>query len=61
MFFKRKINIEKVIVKLKIVPNSNKECVSVSYGCNRFIDSYRFLSDSLDKLIKNLDEDDFKI
>ena len=27
----------------------------------RFIDSYRFLSESLDKLVKNLDEDDFKI
>ena len=29
--------------------------------CIRFIDSYGFLSESLDKLVKNLDEDDFKI
>ena len=33
----------------------------MSYGCIRFIDSYRFLSESLDNLVKNLDEDDFKI
>ena len=30
-------------------------------GCIRFIDSYRFLSMSLDGLVKNLNEDDFKI
>ena len=35
--------------------------ISVTYGCIRFIDSYLFLSESLDKLVKNLDEDDFKI
>ena len=33
----------------------------MKYGCIRFIDSYRFLSESLDKLVKNLDEDDFKL
>ena len=33
----------------------------MTYGCIRFIDSYCFLSESLDKLVKNLDEDDFKI
>ena len=31
------------------------------YGCITFIDSYRFLSSSLDKLVKNLDENDFLI
>ena len=39
----------------------NKEYIAVKYGCIRFIDSYRFLSESLDKLVENLDEDDFKI
>ena len=33
----------------------------MNYGCIRFIDSYRFLSESLDKLFKNSDEEDFKI
>ena len=32
----------------------------MTYGCIRFIDSYRFLSESLNKLVKNLDGDDFK-
>ena len=31
------------------------------HGCIRFIDSYRFLSDSLDELVENLNEDNFKI
>ena len=33
----------------------------MKYGFIRFIDSYRFLSESLDKLVKKLDEDDLKI
>ena len=33
----------------------------MTYGCIRFIDSYRFLSSGLDSLVKNLDKDDFKI
>ena len=33
----------------------------MTYGFIRFRDSYRFLSDSFDKLVKNLIEDDFKI
>ena len=33
----------------------------MTQGCIRFIDIYPVLSDSLDKLVKNLDEDDFKI
>ena len=33
----------------------------MKYGCSTFIDSYKFLSSSLDKLVENLDEDDFLI
>ena len=42
------------------MPKTNEEYIAVKYWCIRFIDSYRFLSESLDKLVKNLDEDDFK-
>ena len=61
MFFKKLVDLKKNKVKFEIIPKTNEEYISIRYGCNRFIDSYRFLSESLDKLVKNLDEDDFKI
>ena len=61
MFFKKLVDLKKDKVKFKIIPKTNEENIVVKYGCIRFIDSYRFLSESLDKLVKNLDEDDFKI
>ena len=61
MFFKRLLDLKKDEVKFEIIPKTNEEYITVRYGCIRFIDSYRFLSESLDKLVKNLDEDDFKI
>ena len=61
MFFKRLVDLKKDKVKFKIIPKTNEVYISVKYGCIRFIDSYRFLSESLDKLVKNLDENDFKI
>ena len=61
MFFKRLVDLKTDKVKFKIIPKTNEEYISVNYGCIRFIDSYRFLSESLEKLVKNLDEDDFKI
>ena len=60
MFFKRLVDLKKDRVKLKIIPKTNEEYTSVTYGCIRFIDSYSFVSESLDKIVKNLDEDDFK-
>ena len=61
MFFKRLVDLKKDKVKFKIIPKTNEEYIVVKYGCIRFIYSYRFLSSSLDKLIQNLEEDDFKI
>ena len=61
MFFKRLVDLNKDKVKFEIIPKTNEEYISVKYGCIRFIDIYRFLSESLDKLVKNLNEDDFKI
>ena len=37
-----------------IIPKTNEEYISVTYGCIRFIDSYRFLSSGLDSLVKAL-------
>ena len=61
MFFKKLVDKKNDKVKFDIIPKTNEEYISVTYGCIRFIDSYRFLSSGLDSLLKNLDEDDFKI
>ena len=61
MFFKMLVDSKKDKVKFKIIPKTNEQYISIKYGCIKFIDSYRFLSEGLDKLVKNLDEDDFKI
>ena len=39
----------------KIIPKSMENYVSIQVGCLRFLDSYRFLSSSLDKLVRSLD------
>ena len=39
----------------KIIPKSMENYVSIQVGCLRFLDSYRFLSSRLDKLVKSLD------
>ena len=41
-------------LKFEIIPKTNKEDVSVRYGCIGFLDSNRFLSSSLDSLVKTL-------
>ena len=61
MFFKKLVDLKKDKVEFEIIPKTNEEYISVRYGCIRFIDTYRFLSESLDKLVKSLDEDVFKI
>ena len=61
MFFKKLVDKKIDKVKFDIIPKTNEEYISVTYGCIRFIDSYRFLSDSSGKLVKNLDVDDLKV
>ena len=61
MFFKRLVDLKKDKVEFKIIPKTNEEYITVKYGCIRFIDSYRFLSEKLEKLVRNLDGADFKI
>ena len=41
-------------VDFEIIPKTNEEYISVTYGCIRFIDSYRFLSSGLDSLVKSI-------
>ena len=60
VFFKSFVDLKKHEVKFNIIPKTNQEYIVLNYGCIRFIDSYRILSEKLDKLSKNLDEDDFK-
>ena len=52
MFFKKLVDKKKDKVDFEIIPKTNEEYISVTYGCIRFIDSYRFLSSSLDSLVK---------
>ena len=47
-------------IKVDIIPKTNEEFISVTYGCIRFIDSYRFLSSSLDSLVKTLVDNSHK-
>ena len=60
MFFKKLVDKKNDNVKFDIVPKRNEEDISVTYGCIRFFDGYRFLSMSLDGLVKNLNGDDLK-
>ena len=54
MFFKKLVDKTNDKVKFDIIPKTNEEYISVTYGCIRFIDSYRFQSSSLDSLVKTV-------
>ena len=60
MFFKKLVDKKKEKVECEIIPKTNEDYVSVIYGCIRFIDSYRFLSSSLDSLVKTLVDNSHK-
>ena len=50
--FKKLVDKKNDEVNLEIIPKTNEEYISVIYGCIRFIDCYRILSSSLDKILK---------
>ena len=52
LFFIKVVDIKHDTVKFEILPKTNEEYISIRYGCIRFIDSYRFVSGSLDSLVK---------
>ena len=54
MFFKKLVDKKNDKVIFNIIPKTNEEFISVTYGCIRFIDSYRFLSSGFDSLVKAL-------
>ena len=58
-FFRKLVDKKNDKVKFDIKHKTNEEYFSVTYGCIRFIDSYRLLSMRLDELAKNLDNDDY--
>ena len=48
-------------LKINVIPNGREKHMSFSINNKlRFIDSFQFLSSSLDSLVKNLSNDDFK-
>ena len=54
LFFKKLVDKKKDKVDFDIIPKTNEEYIAVTYGCIRFIDSYRFLSSGLDSLVQTL-------
>ena len=54
MFFKQLVDRKKHNVKFIILPKTDEKYISVTYGCIKFIDTYKFLSSSLDKLVQTL-------
>ena len=60
MFFKKLVDRKKDKVVFEIIPQTNEEYISVTYGCTRFIYSYRLLSSGLDSLVKTLVDNSHK-
>ena len=56
LFFITLIDKKPENIPLHVIPRTNEKYISISYGGNRFIDSYRFLQNSLDDLVKTVDE-----
>ena len=54
IFFKRLVDKKNDKVNFDIIPKTNEEYIPLTYGCIRFIDSYRFFSSGLDSLVKTL-------
>ena len=60
MFFKQLVDRKKDNVKFEVIPKTDEKYISVKYGCIKFIDTYRFLSSSLDKLVQTLVDNSHK-
>ena len=51
-FFKKLMDKKNGKVNFDNIPETNEDYISVTYGCIRFIDSFRFLLSSLSSLVK---------
>ena len=60
IFFEKLVDKKDDEVKLKFVPKTNEEYISVKCGYINIIDSYRYSSSSLDSLVKTLVDNSFK-
>ena len=60
MFFKTLVDRKKDNVEFKIFPETDEKYISVKYGCIRLIDTYRFVSSSLDKIVQTLVDNSHK-
>ena len=60
MFVKKLFDKKNDKVNFDIIPKTNEEYISKTYGCFRFIDSYRFLSIGLDSLVNTLVDNSHK-
>ena len=54
MFSKKLVDLKNDKLKIKNIPKTNEEYISIKNGCIRFTDSNCFLSSSLDSLVKKL-------
>ena len=53
-FFIRLVDKKKDKAEFSVIPKTNEKYISIRYVCVNFVDSYRFLSSSLDKLVEIL-------
>ena len=60
MLFRKLVDKKNDKVKFDIIPKTIENNISVTYGCIRFIDSYRFQSSSLDSLVKTVVDNSHK-
>ena len=60
MFFKFFADKKNDKAKFDIISTTNEEYISVTYGCFRYIHSYRFLSSGLDSLVRTLIDNNHK-